>query len=199
MKMSRASAGVGARAPPPPPPRRQGASPVSAPPPSPSSTAWSRRLKRDSLAGEIKSHLFCSPDRDCRDLEAAALDLEHALSRIPGEDDGDQSRRENAIQTEKAVEVDAIRPACYSVGLIHEGIHAHSWRPPGPNWLWISKASAAQGLGYPAHRSEILRFGWQARRVRRVVAVPLTHSFGQAVRDSSSMARRLPPPPCKPG
>jgi hypothetical protein len=185
--MFRGSAdGVGARALPLPPPHRQGASQVSAPPPSPSSTvdfpplrgcsaplgnrpppssAWSHRLEQERLAGEIKSHLFRSLDRDRRDLEATALDLEHALSRIPGEDDGDQSWRESVIQTDKAVESDAIRPACYSDGLMHECIHAHSWRPSGPKWMWISKASAAQGLGYPARRSEILRFGWHAKRV----------------------------------
>jgi hypothetical protein len=27
------------------------------------------------------------------------------------------------------------------VGLSHDSIHAHSWRPPSPKWIWISKRS----------------------------------------------------------
>jgi len=57
-------------------------------------------------------------------------------------------------------------PPNYCSGLTHEAIHSHSWRPDSPNWLWISKASAIEGVGFPARKEEIRRFGNLARRVR---------------------------------
>lgn len=42
-----------------------------------------------------------------------------------------------------------------NMGLSHASIHNHSWKPIGPEWVWISKTSAAQGFGYPATRCEV--------------------------------------------
>ncbi|KAG2604325.1 uncharacterized protein LOC120669992 [Panicum virgatum] len=84
-------------------------------------------------------------------------------------------------------------PKVYSAGLTHEAIHSHSWRPSGPSWLWISKASAVEGVGFPARQEEVRRLGHLARRVRRVgPPPPLNKPFVAALKEGA-MARRAPP------
>lgn len=69
------------------------------------------------------------------------------------------------------------------VELSHQEIHAHSWRPDLPlGWIWVSRLSAASGLGFPARGEEIQRFGLFARRVKHTRPPPLLHqSFAHAV------------------
>lgn len=96
---------------------------------------------------------------DYLDLEAAALDLEQAISKIPREGDrgvdrvvGEASnaqypRGEQGNSNGAEPDLNPRRPGCYSDGLTHGEIHAHSWRPSGAWWVWIFKASAVEGLG----------------------------------------------------
>lgn len=80
--------------------------------------------------------------------------------------------------------------ASEKVGWSHESIHNHSWKPIGPDWVWISKLSAAQGFGFPATKREVQRFGHLARRVKRLGSPPpLLHSFAQAMRESGMAGR----------
>lgn len=75
-------------------------------------------------------------------------------------------------------------------GFTHAEIHDHSWRPNYPSrWIWISKLSAVEGIGYPVRKEEIRRLGYLARKVRRIGAPPpLTRSFASAAADEE-MAR----------
>ena len=73
--------------------------------------------------------------------------------------------------------------------LSHSSIHNHSWKAIGPRWIWISKASVAQGFGYPATKGEVQRYGHLARCVKRLGPPPLlTQSFAEIVK--VDMARR---------
>ena len=110
--------------------------------------------------------------------------LEEALAKIlvPAVGVGDELSKE---------EDDGL--ASYRVGLTHEAIHFHSWRPSAPCWLWISKASAAAGVGFPARQEEVHRFGHLARCVRRVgPPPPLSRSFASALKEGR-MAWQDPP------
>ena len=153
-------------------------------------SAWDRRMDRDRIAQEIKQHLFSAPSIvDFHDLDVAASQLESALSRIPAPrqdlnrspavpDQGDGVLAGGGISNS----VDGARPPSYSNGLSHEAIYDHSWKPIGPRWLWISKSSAVEGVGFPARKDEILRFGHLARRVRRLgKPPPLRKSFAEAL------------------
>jgi hypothetical protein len=46
---------------------------------------------------------------------------------------------------------------------------SHSWSDPVGTWLWVPRgdvlAAAELGLGFPARREEIRKFGWNSRRV----------------------------------
>lgn len=67
--------------------------------------------------------------------------------------------------------------------LSHASIHKHSWKPIGPRWTWISKVSAAQGIGYPASKIDVQRYGHLAHQVRRLGPLPpLSKSFAEVVR-----------------
>ena len=114
------------------------------------------------------------------------------------EDGTEQIARDTAVPNAPgAISELRDRSVLYSDGLTHAGIHNHLWRPAGRRWLWISKGSAIEGIGYPARRSEIQRFSWKAKKVWRIVAAPLVLTFAQAVR-GKEMARRPPPPPQSP-
>jgi len=164
-------------------------------------------MDRERMAKEIKLRLFCpSQSEDSRELDIAANQLEQAMARIPAnlrfpsaQEKGEEPKRPN--KGEAGFESPGVdlekgnQPGNHGIGLTHEAIHAHSWRPSGPKYIWISRASALEGIGYPASRLEIQKFGWKARKVRRIVAAPLVQSFADAVRGREEMARRPPPPP----
>lgn len=76
------------------------------------------------------------------------------------------------------------------MGLSHTNIHDHSWRPIGPEWVWIAKATKLQGERFPASRADVQRYGHLARYIRRIgPPPPLLKSFVEAVR-VEEMARR---------
>lgn len=78
------------------------------------------------------------------------------------------------------------------VGLTHEDIHSHSLRPfQAHERVWISRISAVEGIGFPARREEVRRFGFHARRVRRIGAPspPLQRSFAHVVAEGSMADR----------
>ena len=121
-------------------------------------------MERERLALDIKRSLF----GDGLDgLDVVATRLEEALAKIPAHTIIPAVGVGYELSKE---EDDGL--ASYRVGLIHEAIHFHSWRPSAPCWLWISKASAAAGVGFPARQEEVHRFGHLARRVRRVGPPP---------------------------
>ena len=176
----------------------------------PLSTAWSRRIDRECLALEIKQHLFCASS--CGDSHGSTRGVDHCeleMARFASfaeikdskegmEDGTEQIARDTAVPNAPgAISELRDRSVLYSDRLTHAGIHNHLWRPAGRRWLWISKASAIEGSGYPARRSEIQRFSWKAKKVWRIVAAPLVQTFAQAVR-VKEMARRPPPPPQSP-
>lgn len=92
----------------------------------------------------------------------------------------------------REVEEEVCSDSCLNLdmGFSHMGIHAHSWRPLGPKWIWVPKDSLEVDLGYPASKEDIRRFGYAARKVRRVgPPPPLLRSFASAVGENN-MARR---------
>jgi hypothetical protein len=66
-----------------------------------------------------------------------------------------------------------VRPK-YPFGTCLDHIYSHSWSNTVGVWLWVRKGEALTaadlGLGYPARREEIRRFGSFSRRVTRVEA-----------------------------
>lgn len=144
---------------------------------------------------EIKQALFGAeqPDKDLEALEQASNRLEFALSSMnkiarnnyymAKSDAGKPQRRE--------VEDDSNSDTCpLNFGCSHVDIHAHSWRPLGPKWVWVPKGSLDLETGYTASKGDIRRFGYFARKVRKIgPPPPLRRSFVSAV-GAESMARR---------
>lgn len=119
------------------------------------------------------------------------MNLEEAMRKVAkvrcGSAIAGVSRPEQKVEDDFGAKEDGL---IYSMGLSHASIHNHSRKPIGPDWVWISKASAAQGFGYPATRREVQRYGHLARRVRRLGPLPpLTQSFAEIVKENK-MARR---------
>ena len=87
------------------------------------------------------NYFFLSEDKICSDLYTAAENLEKSLARIPtgltcNHHPEDEAPDMSAgASNEDESNPDLTRPGCYSDGLTHEAIHAHSWRLPGHKWL----------------------------------------------------------------
>jgi hypothetical protein len=62
----------------------------------------------------------------------------------------------------------------YPYGTCISDLFSHSWSDPVGRWVWVKKGAALEvadlGLGFPARREEIQRFGHRNRRVVRVRA-----------------------------
>jgi hypothetical protein len=62
----------------------------------------------------------------------------------------------------------------YPYGTCMSHLVSHSWLDPVGSWLWVPRggglAAAELGLGFPARREEIQKFGWNSRRVVRVAS-----------------------------
>ena len=75
----------------------------------------------------------------------------------------------------------------------------HSWVPngldPGPGWYWIPKGNITMETCYPAQQQEIRRFGYLAKKVRRLPSpAPLYHSFSRIVEAGMANREHLRPP-----
>jgi hypothetical protein len=59
-------------------------------------------------------------------------------------------------------------------GTCLEHLYNHSWSDPVGVWLWVPKGTTLvaveRGLGFPARREEIQRFGWKSKRVTKVTS-----------------------------
>lgn len=150
------------------------------------SRANQMKENRLEIAKEIKQTLFVSPSQissDLVDLEAASADLEKSLNRIPiGGQSGDkelvrfrwEENHGNFENMGRKLELGR-EILGQQMGLSHEDVfnHSwrftqkkkknHSWRPHQERWIWISKQSALEGVGFPATKAEIRRFGHQVR------------------------------------
>ena len=126
-------------------------------------------MDRERLALENKQHLFCAPS--CRDSHGSTRGVDHCELEMASfasfaeikdskegmEDGTEQIARDTAVPNALgAISELRDRSVLYSDGLTHAGIHNHLWRPAGRRWLWISKASAIEVIGYPARRFEIV-------------------------------------------
>jgi hypothetical protein len=141
----------------------------------------------------MKKHLFSSSDpiyeREVRELDEACNSLGEAMDKMNHIQYGIKEGKKTCQMVEDDYTIDNGPKA---LGLSHAALYAHSWKPIGPNWVWISKASAVQGIGYPASRNDVHRFGHTARRVRKKgPPPPLSKSFAVAVKEEG-MARREP-------
>jgi hypothetical protein len=62
----------------------------------------------------------------------------------------------------------------YPHGTCIEHLYSHSWSNPGGVWIWVKKGEALAvadlGLGFPARREEVRRFGSGSRRVTRTTS-----------------------------
>jgi hypothetical protein len=84
----------------------------------------------------------------------------------------------------RGVDVKSLRPSWarpespvgpkYPYGTCMSHLVSHSWSNPVGSWLWVPRggalAAAELGLGFPARREEIQRFGGNNRRVVRVAS-----------------------------
>lgn len=139
---------------------------------------------KERLALEIKQHLFVSQKMVTADelqkLEESSCRLEQAMMKMvqfqSSEKQGNFSTMDETQTFEPEPEVGR--------GVTHASLYNHSWRPTGPSWVWISKASALQGVGYPASRYDVQKYGHRTHKVRRIgPPPPLSKSFAAAVRN----------------
>jgi hypothetical protein len=181
--------------------------PSSAYRPSPKAAEWNHKIEHEQIARDIKQSLFSGGldagqfqqvpsefDRLAQAAEQLEISSGHIALPMGGRhhDRTEELQRGVPVGREEGDGSSGPNGLGGSVRLTHEEIHAHSWRPCGPSWLWISKASAVAGTGYPARPDEILRLGHRAKRVRRIPAPPpLQKSFVEAVR-GAAMARQPP-------
>jgi hypothetical protein len=74
----------------------------------------------------------------------------------------------------------------YPYGTCISDIFSHSWSDPVGRWVWVKRGAALEaadlGLGFPARRDEIQRFGHRSRRVvRSRVSSTDNRSFAEVV------------------
>lgn len=102
------------------------------------------------------------------------------------EGDSSQTGETRGLQSEKEKELEGLSesfqqnradPASppkpsYPYGTCINHILAHSWSDPIGRWVWVRKGAALEtaelGLGFPARREEVQRFGHKSSRVIRV-------------------------------
>jgi hypothetical protein len=140
------------------------------------------KRQRTQWEDEMKKHLFSSSDpiyeREVRELDEACNSLGEAMDKMNHIQYGIKEGKKTCQMVEDDYTIDNGPKA---LGLSHAALYAHSWKPIGPNWVWISKASAVQGIGYPASRNDVHRFGHTARRVRKKgPPPPLSRGLGSA-------------------
>jgi len=101
-----------------------------------------QQRQRIKLGAELKQHLFSFPNqqfkKELNELDEASKRLEEAMGRVSQVRWG--SARADEIGQEKQIEdgPESDRP----VGFSHANMYSHSYKPIGPYWVWISKASA---------------------------------------------------------
>ncbi|CAL4929426.1 unnamed protein product [Urochloa decumbens] len=156
-------------------------------------SAWERKMENQRLADEIKKSLFSSSQNfeEFDELEETCKQLEDSLSRIPSNSGmgfppiGAQKEKVETVREEFGRNGPKPR---WANGPSVDSMFNHSRRPDIRGWLWISKQSALEGIGFPARVSEVRRFGERARKVRRIgPPPPLITPFAQVV---AEMARR---------
>jgi hypothetical protein len=147
---------------------------------------WGEEIKRQLL--QVQSY---DVDKDLLDLDKSSRKLEEVMRKAS------EVRWGSAMEEDPCLEQEAVVDPrnddfglISSMGLSHTSIHNHSWKPIGPRWVWISKASVAQGIGYPASKIDVQRYGHRVRRVKHIgPPSPLLKSFADIVR-VDRMARR---------
>jgi hypothetical protein len=88
------------------------------------------------------------------------------------------------------------RPA-YPFGTCIEHLFTHSWSNTAGSWIWVKKGealSAAElGLGFPARKEEIWRFGSASRRITRALPKWVDdRSFAEVAAMDAGRGRGLP-------
>lgn len=144
-------------------------------------TKGGKKRLNEQIAGDIKQHLFAGSTIQQLDELALACDrLEESMNRmslIAGGQENCQEQRSKQLGRE--VEDDKFW------GELDDRF-SHSWRPIGPSkgWFWIPKGRLTMDITYPAHLTEIRRYGYQARKIRPTpLPPPLSLSFAAAARN----------------
>ena len=154
------------------------------------STVEGKRRAKRQLEEEIRQCIFTHPtNTELEDLDSSWQNLESAMGRMSSVQWGCalEMQKQTKKQGQEVVENQ----------IDHR--FDHSWvsngLDPGSGWFWIPKGNITMEACYPAQQQEIRRFGYLAKKVRRLPPpAPLSHSFSRIVEVGMANQEQLRPP-----